>query len=215
MRSSLVSLSPPPGLHSTVQSPRHILSGDFGSRYNSKIPVPDSPTDANSYSVFWHQQNSRKFSSIANYIVHEQLGLPRHVVSARYIRVLVAFLASGVLHFIGDSSAGIPVRQSGALRFFLTQAGGLIMEDLVSKLYFHPERASKPSNKLERVVGFVWVASFLTWSVPAYVYPMMWRTQLGLNDSTIPFTLFESNSERIKAVISISVLGLVPIFLFG
>ena len=41
---------------------------------------------------------------------------------------------------------------------------------------------------------------------------MMWRSQLGLNDFTITFTLFGDDAEYGKAVGSLFGLGLVAIF---
>jgi hypothetical protein len=89
----------------------------------------------------------------------------------------------------------------------MTQAVGLIFEDCIVRLYpLIPESMRLPDAAM-KVLGFIWVSMFLTWSVPAYLYPMMWRSNLGLNDSTIPFSFFGSEAQRVQALSLLSVVG--------
>ncbi|KAF2499668.1 hypothetical protein BU16DRAFT_279495 [Lophium mytilinum] len=163
------------------------------------------------WNIFWHQTNARKFSSISHYTVHNVLMLPRGTTIARYLRVVAAFMSSGIMHLLDDLSSGVSVHDSGAMRFFVAQALGMIIEDSITRVYGSLPKRAKLSRLLERVVGFIWVALFLTWSVPAYMYPMMWRGNLGLNDSTIPFSFFGSNAERLQALACLAAAGLVSL----
>lgn len=86
------------------------------------------------------------------------------------------------------------------MRFFMTQAFGLILEDCVLKLYKRCPSYMQMPNALTRTIGFAWVSVFLIWSVPAYMYPMLWRANQGLQDSTIPFSLFGSKADLAKAL---------------
>ncbi|KAH7385344.1 membrane bound O-acyl transferase family-domain-containing protein [Phaeosphaeria sp. MPI-PUGE-AT-0046c] len=152
------------------------------------------------WDIFWHQTNTRKFSSIAHYTTHVLIGLPRGTVIARYFRIVVAFMCSGFMHLLDDRAAGISVSDSGAMRFFLTQGLGLILEDCVLKLYGRCPSCMQISRGTARIIGFAWVLVFLTWSVPVYMYPMLWRANQGLQDSTIPFSLFGPRAEMVKAL---------------
>ncbi|KAF2464157.1 uncharacterized protein BDR25DRAFT_98668 [Lindgomyces ingoldianus] len=176
-------------------------------------PFYGSPRDTYTlrsfWNVFWHQTNARKFSSIAHYTVHNSLNLPRGTVVARYLRILVAFLSSGVMHMLDDIASGITLENSGAMSFFLVQVLGLVAEDIVIRAY--GSSTARMPRAAERSVGFLWVSIFLTWSVPAYMYPMMWRTNQGLNDSTIPYSLFGSGAERFKASGLLSCAGMVAL----
>jgi hypothetical protein len=153
--------------------------------------------------------SSRPFPTFSFTI--DVVNVPRGTAIGRYLCIIAAFASSGVMHLIIDLSSGISVRDSGAVVTFTVQALGLIVEGIVIGTYQTLTQRGRLGRKLEMGVGFIWVAMFLTWSIPAYVYPMMWRSQLGLNDSTIPFTLFGKNAEYGKAVGSLFGLGLIAI----
>ena len=162
-------------------------------------------------SIFWHQTNTRKFSSTSHYIVHEVLRISRGTPIARHLRILVAFASSGVMHLLIDLSSGISVRNSGAMKAFVAQALGLIVEDIAMSIYQRLPRCARFAGHFKKALGVIWVALFLTWSVPAYIYPMMWRSNQGLLDSTIPFSLFGENAERGKAIGCLLTLGSVSV----
>lgn len=131
---------------------------------------------------------------------------------ARYTRILIAFMSSGIIHLGLDLSSGVSLHDSRAVRFFMTQALGLIFEDCILRLYqLAPESMRLPATST-KVFGFIWVLMFLTWSAPAYLYPMMWRSNLGLNDSTIPFSFFGSEAQRAQALSFLAVLGAFAFF---
>ena len=94
------------------------------------------------------------------------------------------------MHLLIDISSGIRAPNSGAMVFFLTQVLGIVVEDLVKRTYSSIMRTSnRPAMLIERIVGFTWVTLFLSWSIPVYLYPMLYRTSAGLEDSTIPFSI--------------------------
>lgn len=82
---------------------------------------------------------------------------------------------------------------------FAVQALGMIFEDVVQQIHSKLSPQARLPARVEATVGYLWTALFLIWSVPAYMYPMMWRGNLGLNDSTIPYSLFDS-AERMKGI---------------
>lgn len=162
-------------------------------------------------SIFWHQTNARKFSSIAHYLTHTLLRLPRGTKLVKSVRVLLAFASSGAMHLLIDLASGISPHDSGAMRFFLMQAFGVVLEDCVMQVY---QCLSVRVGLLEgvgKVLGVAWVAGFLAWSVPGYVYPMLWRVQLGLDDAAVPFSFFGKGEQRVGAICGIVTVGVVAL----
>jgi hypothetical protein len=131
---------------------------------------------------------------------------------ARYTRLLVAFMSSGIMHLVDDLASGVAPHDSGAMRFFMTQAVGLIFEDCIVRLYHLAPSWMRLPKTLAKALGFIWVSIFLIWSVPVYMYPMMWRTNQGLQDSTIPFSFFGPKAERAEALSLLSLLGAFAFF---
>jgi hypothetical protein len=95
------------------------------------------------------------------------------------------------MHYLIDLSIGFSVSNSGAIPFFCTQALGLVIEDLVSSTYFSVRGITKdqPATRGQKMLGYVWVGAFLAWSLPAYVYPMLYRGNLGLDDAVTPVSI--------------------------
>lgn len=123
--------------------------------------------------------------------MHKVLRLSRNAVTSRYMRVVAAFAASAIMHVLTDISAGIPVRKSGAMQFFVAQALGIVVEDSVKAVWKRcfGRQATRTPETWHNVVGFLWVSAFMVWSAPAYLYPMMWRVNARENDSVIPWSL--------------------------
>lgn len=115
------------------------------------------------------------------------------------------------MHLVDDLASGVSFHDSGAMRFFLVQALGMVLEDCILRAYHLTPSWMRPSNNIARVIGFMWVSAFLTWSVPAYMYPMLWRANQGLNDSTVPFSLFGSDAEPLKALGCLALVGIISL----
>lgn len=160
-------------------------------------------------SIFWHQTNSRKFSSIAHYTTHEFLGLPRGTRFAGYIRILIAFTSSGIMHLLIDLASGISFRDSGAMRFFLAQAFGMVLEDCAVEVHHVLLPRARLPSFVAKIIGFMWVSVFLAWSVPAYIYPMLWRVNMGYNDSTIPYSFFGPEAQPVMATGCLLTAGII------
>jgi hypothetical protein len=74
------------------------------------------------------------------------------------------------MHVVVDSGGAVPMAQSGALRFFCTQALGIIAEDGVQELYRRVFGNQK--SRVGKAIGYLWVLAFLSWSTPVWVYPV-------------------------------------------
>ena len=67
------------------------------------------------------------------------------------------------------------MQQSGALQFFCVQAVGIMTEEGFQHVY-RRYVGSKPGSYLataEKVVGYTWVAFFVVWTSPVWVYPVV------------------------------------------
>ena len=71
----------------------------------------------------------------------------------------------------------VTVNQSGALRFFCTNALGIVLEDGAREVY--ARYGGKGGKGMwSRVWGYGWVVVFLSWSTACWSYPQM-RTVRG------------------------------------
>jgi hypothetical protein len=104
------------------------------------------------------------------------------------MHLLTVFLISGGLHVIAECcGGGLPVEVSGTMRFFVTQVAGIIIEDTAQELWRRLIGDTK-INIRNKVVGYIWVMSFLVWSTPAWLYPQAARPS---NQSILPFSIIK------------------------
>ncbi|OJZ79582.1 hypothetical protein ASPFODRAFT_716016 [Aspergillus luchuensis CBS 106.47] len=146
------------------------------------------------WSRVWHQSNSHKFRAISRFFASDIFRFQPWTLADRYTKVVTVFATSAFMHFLIDLSSGLSPSSSGAVQFFCTQAFGLMLEDLAVNAYSVILRCGGPSrnwtaSRGERIFGFLWVGSFLVWSFPAYLYPMLYRSNAGLNDSVVPVSV--------------------------
>ena len=136
--------------------------------------------------VCWHQGLRQALNSPARFATYSLLGLRRGGLAGRYLSVALVFFLSGALHIFGDMTAGLRWYDSGVVQYFCAQALGLIIEDSAQAVYHFVivgginSRSEKrevmgPPSLWQRVLGSVWVISFMAWSVPVYIYPMSRR----------------------------------------
>ena len=152
-----------------------------------------------SNSIFWHQHLRRSFVSISDSLVYSLLCLRKHTLIARYTHLIIVFLLSGILHTVTevaahydpDDGTTISFRDSQCIRFFLTQALGIMIEDGVQKAVrtVWPDRTR--IETLERVIGWMWVLGFLGWSTPAIMYPAASLNTGTGKDRLLPISIFQ------------------------
>ena len=70
---------------------------------------------------------------------------------------------------------------------------GIILEDGVQAMYRSMRGLSRGTQKQPslwaRLVGYAWVVLFLTWSTPAFTYPMSAGYKGEERDEILPFSL--------------------------
>lgn len=74
----------------------------------------------------------------------------------------------------------MPLRDSYAITFYVSQAGGIMFEDFVRHMN---EKVGLVKNPvLARVIGHVWLALWLIWQVPIWSFPCNRYMQTGKDD---------------------------------
>lgn len=76
-----------------------------------------------------------------------------------------------------------------------------MLEDGVQAVYRSVRGLSRGGQKgppplWARVVGYVWVVVFLTWSTPAFTYPMSAAYRGEVRDEILPFSLLAAMGVR-------------------
>lgn len=127
---------------------------------------------------------------ISNFFSHDVLHLAKHTILARYLNIFIAFFLSGVIHIASDHGLTILPCESGAVRFFLTQAFGIVLEDAFQAVYYNASGKPRPAKAplLHKVVGYIWLILFLAWSTPVWSYPQF--RSIRSVDRVYSFTIF-------------------------
>lgn len=145
-------------------------------------------------SLVWHQHLRKYLTALADVIVYNALRLPKGKLVTRYLHLSLVFLISGLLHVWVEVAQGFPARQSGAIPFFVTQAVGIMLEDIVQAVYraMRGVKREAPPTPMARAVGHVWLVVFLWWSTPVWLYPQQRLSRGDYRDKVLPFSLFAS-----------------------
>lgn len=142
-------------------------------------------------SSFWHQFLRHMFATPAAFIAHSVLRLPPRGLVQRYLKICIVFAISGLFH-AGIDMLVLSVADSGSVRFFCTQALGIMVEDGVQEVWRRLAGDSSGQTTLwKRVVGFLWLCAFMAWSTPVWVYPYVVKQGMSAPgaDPNLPLSL--------------------------
>lgn len=108
----------------------------------------------------------------------------------RYTSAYLTFALSGYVHTLMDNTAGIPLATNTAWKLFVMQAVGITVEDLVENTY---HKIAGPSNTKstalwKKIVGFVWVLGWMSWTTAPWSYQNMRHDA----DPLYPFSAVET-----------------------
>ncbi|TVY85301.1 Acetyltransferase pyr8 [Lachnellula suecica] len=153
----------------------------------------------NLWGKVWHQNLRSLLTGPASKITYGILKLPRESLLARFVGVVITFALSGVMHSCAGIAAGMSPKQLNVLHFFLTQALGVIIEDLVRLVSLKAkgeegiEKKDVPPTIANRIIGYLWVAAFMTWSGPVWLYPQASKPMPpGTNSSFLPYSIINA-----------------------
>ena len=96
-------------------------------------------------------------------------------------------------HGGGSPSSDLSFHNSQCVRFFITQALGIMLEDGVQEVATRLGILGKEKTKWwMKAVGWVWLMVFLGWSTPALMYPAA-RLNTGKGkDVLLPFSVIQA-----------------------
>ncbi|KAK2016898.1 hypothetical protein LZ32DRAFT_667195 [Colletotrichum eremochloae] len=142
-------------------------------------PLFGSLTSATSirqfWGVTWHQCLRTGLTGHANLVAASIFRIPHGTTLSVYIRLLLAFLLSGLVHYRSDIAMGIERSDAGSFLFFSLQALGIMVEDGFQ--YFVARLSSRSRNWIRlpkrsiSMLGGLWVSVFLVWTTPTWFYP--------------------------------------------
>jgi hypothetical protein len=123
---------------------------------------------------------------ISSFVCWDILRLPRPSLIERYAKIIVVFIISAALHLAIDSRGGIMHPQSGALRCFLIQPLGIMLEDGAQAIYRRVRGGAAKSNRWTKTAGYIWVLAFLTLVAPLYNFPLFRYQDPSRNGVPVP-----------------------------
>ncbi|KAJ8507018.1 hypothetical protein ONZ45_g10568 [Pleurotus djamor] len=124
----------------------------------------------------WHQLLRRIFKAHGDLVTKRILGLPTKGRFTSYTQLYIAFILSGVIHYWAEL---MPVGHwhSHSVRFFLIQAAGVHCEDIVIAI---ASRLGFRESLFWRIVGYVWILQWFTWSVPFWLHAPAQGAEVGI-----------------------------------
>ncbi|KAJ9326882.1 hypothetical protein DTO027B5_4708 [Paecilomyces variotii] len=166
----------------------------------------DAYTIRGFWGTFWHQSLRWILTSWSSLITRTILRLPRPSLVERYLNILLAFSVSGLIHVAYDIGSNVPLERSGAMHFFCSFAFGIMLEDAVQEAWkrLTGNRTVKSGETTiwKKIVGFVWVAVFLSVVTPFYAYP-----SLQVPKAAVPYSIAEKAG--ITPTLSAAVVGML------
>ncbi|GAQ03679.1 hypothetical protein ALT_1000 [Aspergillus lentulus] len=134
--------------------------------------VRDACTIRGFWGKFWHQSFRWPLTSVGSYVARDVLRLPRPSLLERYTNIFFTFFTSGVLHLACDAILGVPPSMSGAMPFFCLFPLAIMLEDGAQEVWRRATGQSPGAVPFwQRLVGFLWVGSWMCATSPWYLYP--------------------------------------------
>ncbi|KAL4733019.1 membrane bound O-acyl transferase family-domain-containing protein [Aspergillus similis] len=172
--------------------------------------MTDAYTLRNFWGKFWHQNLRVDFTAVSNFVTRQVLSLPKPSVLERYTNVFLVFFLSGGLHIIADVVLNIPIRESGAMTFFLSFTIGYMIEDGVQAVWkqLHGSQEAREEPELwKKAIGFVWTAAFLAIASAGYFRPSLERPESQM--AMVPWSV----AEYIGLDVAVGMLAFSGVFL--
>ncbi|KAL2412781.1 Acetyltransferase ataH [Exophiala dermatitidis] len=120
----------------------------------------------------WQQLFRWCFQSIGEFLCTGILRLPPRSIVARYVSTIAIFTISAFLHAGMDAKSGIGLDKTGTIVCFLLQPLGIILEDTAQALFQRLWGKSPKPKAWHKLVGYIWVWTFLTLVAPIYNIPL-------------------------------------------
>ncbi|KAJ8058855.1 hypothetical protein OCU04_011838 [Sclerotinia nivalis] len=153
----------------------------------------------NLWGKVWHQNLRSLLTGPAAKITYDVLHLRRGSLPAHFSSVIITFALSGIMHSYAGVAAGMSPKQLNVIHLFITQALGVVVEDLVRLGFLKATGQGSKKGKNDtpslahKIIGYLWVVAFMTWSGPVWLYPQASKpTSLGINSSFVPYSIIKA-----------------------
>ncbi|KAJ6460108.1 membrane bound O-acyl transferase family-domain-containing protein [Mycena vitilis] len=123
----------------------------------------------NFWGRIWHQTMRRFLSAHGKFLAHRVLRLKPGSKASGYTQLYVAFLISGIMHYLPEYMA-LRHWGGGALRFFLLQAVAITFEECVQDA---GRRLGLKAGWVWKAVGYSWVWSWFAYCLPGWQDPLL------------------------------------------
>ncbi|KAL4957100.1 membrane bound O-acyl transferase family-domain-containing protein [Aspergillus filifer] len=120
----------------------------------------------------WHQTLRRPLTSNATFL-SSTLGISPTSLPAHWIRVVIAFLGSGLVHALMDIGFGVERKKTGALWFFGLQIVLFAVEGMLKTILTPAANTLGLRKCVRKGFGYIWVAGCLLWSAPVWINPIL------------------------------------------
>lgn len=125
-----------------------------------------------------------------NLILTSVLRIPSRSSIAYILRLVLVFVLSGAVHVGMDLGFSVPFGKTGAMWFFTLQAVGMMVEQVVQSVWYTlSERKGMGASMVDRMVGHLWVALFLSATAPVWLIPIFKGLYDGGVRSPVPLVL--------------------------
>ncbi|KAH7068390.1 membrane bound O-acyl transferase family-domain-containing protein [Paraphoma chrysanthemicola] len=123
------------------------------------------------WGVFWHKLIYRSFNGHAS-VISSALGMKQKGMMARVLNNCIVFMLSGVMHGLVPWKMGVGCAWRASAEYWLMQPVAFVVEGLVQWYWAKAMRSKltwvdkETMTRLETMVGYVWVATWLVWEAP-------------------------------------------------
>lgn len=94
------------------------------------------------------------------------LGLPKGSVASRLLQLYISFGISCLLHQY--QMFNVTRKDMGEFAFFMSQPVAITFEVIAQSIWRKATRG-KDYRRLPTIIGYVWVAAWMSWTLPWYV----------------------------------------------
>lgn len=136
--------------------------------------IRDATSVRNFWGKFWHRLVYRSYTSYGKYISQNILRLPRNSTAGKMFINFFVFAMSGAAHAITVRQLGYTCGYWEEFRFYCYSFLAILVEGFIFKAYSRITRGYKLNTTVSKVLGYMWVFTYLFATLPKNHYPKLW-----------------------------------------
>ncbi|KAF9024661.1 hypothetical protein BDZ89DRAFT_115711 [Hymenopellis radicata] len=130
----------------------------------------------------WHQYLRGFVSAHGKFLARRVLNLQPGTNFSSYVQLYVAFVLSGIMHWVAEYTAGMEWTKSTSVAFFVMQATGIAFEDGVIAA---ARKLAVGKPRCIHVLGYSWVLAWFYLTLPTWWDPIHRLGLLDMFDRTL------------------------------